>query len=94
MISRYTRLEMGRVWSDQNRFEKWLAVELAAAEALAEAGIVPARSRSATTRTGESERPAHPRNRGASPPRRHRVHDGGRRDRERSRISALAAFRV
>lgn len=41
MIPRYTRPEMGRVWSDQNRFEKWLEVELAAADALAEAGVVP-----------------------------------------------------
>ena len=41
MIPRYTRPEMGRVWSDQNRFEKWLDVELAATETLAEAGIVP-----------------------------------------------------
>jgi adenylosuccinate lyase len=32
---------MGRVWSDENRFQKWLEVELAAAEALAEAGQVP-----------------------------------------------------
>ena len=41
MIARYTRPEMGRVWSDENRFEKWLEVELAATETLAEAGIVP-----------------------------------------------------
>ncbi len=41
MIPRYTRPEMGRIWSDENRFGKWLEVELAAAEALAEAGIVP-----------------------------------------------------
>ncbi len=41
MISRYTRAEMGRVWSEENRFQKWLAVEIAAAEVLAEAGIVP-----------------------------------------------------
>ena len=41
MISRYTRAEMGRVWSDENRFQKWLEVELAATETLAEAGIVP-----------------------------------------------------
>ena len=41
MIARYTRPDMGRVWSDQNRFEKWLEVELAATETLAEAGIVP-----------------------------------------------------
>src|SRR5579863_8174350 len=32
---------MGRVWSEQNRFEKWLEVELASTETLAEAGMVP-----------------------------------------------------
>jgi adenylosuccinate lyase len=32
---------MGRVWSEENKFKKWLDVELAAAETLAEAGIVP-----------------------------------------------------
>src|SRR6202167_819566 len=32
---------MGRVWSEENKFQKWLDVELAAAETLAEAGIVP-----------------------------------------------------
>jgi adenylosuccinate lyase len=32
---------MGRVWSDENRYQKWLDVELAATETLAEAGIVP-----------------------------------------------------
>ncbi len=32
---------MGRIFSDQNRFEQWLAVELAASEALAESGVVP-----------------------------------------------------
>ena len=41
MIARYTRAEMGHVWSDANRFAKWLEVELAATETLAEAGIVP-----------------------------------------------------
>src|ERR1043165_8456012 len=41
MIPRYTRPEMGRIWSDQNKFQQWLEVELAAAEALAEAGEVP-----------------------------------------------------
>ena len=41
MIPRYTRDEMGRVWSDSNRFSKWLEVELAATETLAEAGQVP-----------------------------------------------------
>ncbi len=32
---------MGRVWSDENRYQKWLDVELAAADTLAEAGLVP-----------------------------------------------------
>jgi adenylosuccinate lyase len=41
LIARYTRPEMGRVWSDENRFQKWLDVELAASETLAEAGVVP-----------------------------------------------------
>jgi adenylosuccinate lyase len=41
MIPRYTRPEMGRIFSEQNKFEQWLAVELAAAEALAESGEVP-----------------------------------------------------
>ncbi len=42
MILRYTRPEMGRIWSDQNKFQQWLEVELAATETLAEAGEVPA----------------------------------------------------
>src|SRR6185503_808742 len=42
MIPRYTRPEMGRIWNDQNRFQQWLEVELAASEALAELGVVPA----------------------------------------------------
>jgi adenylosuccinate lyase len=41
LIPRYTRPEMARIWSEENRFRKWLAVELAATETLAEAGIVP-----------------------------------------------------
>src|SRR5918993_3484184 len=42
MIRRYTHPEMGRIWSDQRRYETWLQVEIAAAEAMARAGIVPA----------------------------------------------------
>src|SRR5262252_977324 len=41
MISRYTHPEMGRIWSDQRRYETWLLVESAAADAMAAAGIVP-----------------------------------------------------
>ena len=42
MIARYTHPEMGRIWSDQRRYETWLLVETAAAEAMAAAGIIPA----------------------------------------------------
>ena len=41
MISRYTRPDMGRIWSDENRFRTWLTVEVAATETLADAGMVP-----------------------------------------------------
>ena len=41
MIPRYTHPDMGRIWSDQRRYETWLLVETAAAEAMATAGIVP-----------------------------------------------------
>ena len=41
MIPRYTRPEMGAIFSENNRFGQWLAVELAASEALAELGQIP-----------------------------------------------------
>jgi adenylosuccinate lyase len=41
MIPRYTHPEMGAIWSDQRRYETWLEVELAAADAMADAGIIP-----------------------------------------------------
>src|SRR3954453_15352481 len=41
MITRYTRPEMGRIWSEENKYAKWLDVELAAADTLAELGEVP-----------------------------------------------------
>jgi adenylosuccinate lyase len=41
LIERYTRPEMGAVWSERRKLETWLAVELAAVEALAEQGVVP-----------------------------------------------------
>jgi len=41
MIPRYTNPEMGRIWSDQRKYEAWLQVELAAVDAMARAGIVP-----------------------------------------------------
>jgi adenylosuccinate lyase len=42
MIARYTHPDMGAIWSDARKYETWLEVELAATEALAEAGVVPA----------------------------------------------------
>src|SRR5713226_6637358 len=42
LISRYTREEMGRVWSEEGKFRRWLEVELAATETLAERGVAPA----------------------------------------------------
>ncbi|HLK20352.1 MAG TPA: adenylosuccinate lyase [Bryobacteraceae bacterium] len=42
MISRYTREEMGRVWTEEGKFKRWLEVELAATETLTDAGVVPA----------------------------------------------------
>jgi len=42
MINRYTRPEMGRVWDQENRYAKWLDVEIAACEAMAEEGKIPA----------------------------------------------------
>ena len=42
MIPRYSRPEMGRIWSEDNKFRAWLAVEIAATEVLAERGVVPA----------------------------------------------------
>ena len=41
MIDRYSRPEMARIWSEQNRFQKWLEVEVLAAEALSRLGEVP-----------------------------------------------------
>src|SRR3989475_948456 len=41
MITRYTRPQMGAIWTDQGRLERWLEVELAATDTLAERGVVP-----------------------------------------------------
>ena len=42
MIDRYTRPEMGKVWSLENQYQAWLEVEVAADEAWAELGKIPA----------------------------------------------------
>ncbi len=42
MIPRYTRPQMGRIWTDENKYRRWLDVELATTETLAEEGVIPA----------------------------------------------------
>mgnify|MGYP006277648043 CR=1 FL=1 len=42
MIARYTRPDMGAIWSDEHKFRNWLKVEIAACEAQAELGRIPA----------------------------------------------------
>jgi len=46
MIERYSRPQMKRVWSDENKFNKWLEVEIAVCDALAELGTIPRESAS------------------------------------------------
>src|SRR5258705_5331489 len=41
MIERYTLAEMGALWSEQNKFQKWLDVEIAVCEVHAEMGTIP-----------------------------------------------------
>ncbi|MDJ1089752.1 adenylosuccinate lyase [Macrococcoides caseolyticum] len=41
MIERYSREEMSNIWTEQNRFEAWLEVEILASEAWAELGYIP-----------------------------------------------------
>jgi adenylosuccinate lyase len=47
VIERYTRPEMGAIWSEQRKLDTWLEVELAVVDALAEHGTVPARDAAA-----------------------------------------------
>ena len=91
MIPRYTHPEMGRIWSEERRFETWLQVEIAAAEAMAEAGIIPHDAARDIKEKSTVRRRPHRRNRGNHPTRRHRFHDG--RGRARRAVGALAAFR-
>ena len=41
MIERYTRPEMGAIWTEENRYQAWLEVEILACEAWAEIGDIP-----------------------------------------------------
>ncbi|MFY9940217.1 MAG: adenylosuccinate lyase, partial [Silvibacterium sp.] len=50
---RYTRPQMGQIWSDENKYRMWLEVEAAASETLAEDGIVPAEAAKAIRERGK-----------------------------------------
>jgi adenylosuccinate lyase len=41
MIERYSRPQMKKVWSEENKFDKWLQVEIAVCEAWTELGVIP-----------------------------------------------------
>lgn len=41
MLERYTRPEMGNIWTEQNKYQAWLEVEILADEAWAELGEIP-----------------------------------------------------
>jgi adenylosuccinate lyase len=41
MIERYTRPDMGAIWSDQNKYSIWLEIEILACEAQAQLGVIP-----------------------------------------------------
>jgi len=64
MINRYTLPEMGALWSEQNKFQKWLDVEIAVCEVHAEMGTIPrdaldqikARARFSVDRINEIEK--------------------------------------
>ena len=55
MIARYTRPQMGQIWSDENKYRMWLAVETAASETLAKDGIVPIEAARAIRERGDFE---------------------------------------
>lgn len=67
MVERYTRPEMGRIWSLENKYGNWLRVELAVCEVLAEDGRIPqedlreilSRARFDVARIDEIERQTH-----------------------------------
>src|SRR5690625_1224380 len=41
MIERYTRKEIGAIWTEENKYRAWLEVEILACEAWAELGVIP-----------------------------------------------------
>src|SRR5512140_3740519 len=55
MIDRYTRRELAEIWSDAHRYGTWLAVELAACEAMEAAGRVPAGTAAVVRQSAEGK---------------------------------------
>ncbi len=53
MIARYTRPEMGRIWSDENKYRCWLTVEIAASQTLARVGMIPQQAADAIRNRGD-----------------------------------------
>ena len=58
MIPRYSVPEMTAIWSDEEKFQRWLEVEIAVVEAWAEAGVVPAEDARAIARDARVDVPA------------------------------------
>ena len=50
MIARYTREEMGRLWTDESRYNAWLKVEVLACQGMAKAGVIPQEAADTITR--------------------------------------------
>ena len=94
MIARYTRPELGRIWSDANKYQCWLTVEVAASQALAKFGLVPQSARRHHPRQGRLHCRSHQRDRSRSPSRRHRLHHHRRRAHRRPRSLPLAPLRT
>ena len=55
MIPRYTTKEMGAVWSEENKFKKWLEIEKAVATAQADLGIIPRKAADDITKNAKFE---------------------------------------
>ncbi len=92
MIPRYTLPEMGALWSEQNKFQKWLDVEIAVCEVHAEMGTIPREAVAEIKSESCLHGRAHQRDREDDRPRRNRVHDRAGREHRRGR--ALRALRA
>ena len=75
MIPRYTRPEMGAIWTDENKFRIWLQIEVLACEAMNKLGQVPAADLRNIQHAREVQRQGNRPDRGQGQPRRHRVPD-------------------